>query len=152
VLKRGHPLQSQSINLEIEFQKLYNKKISAESAARVLVTDRKTAYKYYKRFSNQIHALTMKTLFSEGVNRMKQQISSYDNLLLELYDSLDSINQQMDKKSKDGIPQYLQNQKISIIREIKNMIKEKAAVELDIPTHNTTREFVEEVISERAKF
>ena len=83
---------------------------------------------------------------------MKQQISSYDNLLLELYDSLDSTNQQMDKKSKDGIPQYLQNQKISIIREIKNMIKEKTAVELDIPTSDTIRKLVEGVISERAKF
>ena len=151
-MERGRPLQSQSNHIEIEFQKLYNKKITAESAARVLQTDRKTAYKYYKKFSKQIHAVTMKTLFSEGVNRMKQQISSYDNLLLELYDSLDSTNQQMDKKSKDGIPQYLQNQKISIIREIKNMIKEKTAVELDIPTSDTIRKLVEGVISERAKF
>ena len=151
-MERGRPLQSQSNHLEIEFQKLYNKKISAESAARVLQTDRKTAYKYYKRFSNKIHAVTMNTLFSEGVNRMKQQISSYDNLLLELYDSLDSTNQQMDKKSNEGIPQYLQNQKISIIREIKNMIKEKTAVELDVPEYDTVVKLVEGVISNRAKF
>ena len=151
-MERGRPLQSQSNHLEIEFQKLYNRKIGAESAARVLDTDRKTAYKYYKKFSKQIQSVTMKTLFTEGINRMKQQISSYDNLLLELYDSLDSTNQQMDKKSKDGIPQYLQNQKISIIREIKNMIKEKTAVELDIPTSDTIRKLVEGVISERAKF
>ncbi len=151
-MKRGRPLGSQSIQLEIEFQKLYNKKIGAESAARVLQTDRKTAYKYYKRFSNKIHTITMKNLYTEGINRMKQQISSYDNLLLELYDSLDSTNQQMNKKSKDGIPQYLQNQKITIIREIKNIIKEKASVELDIPTNGTVQELVEGVISERAKF
>jgi len=151
-LERGHPLQSQSNHLEIEFQKLYNKKISAESAARVLETNRKTAYKYYKKFSKQIHSVTMKNLYTEGINKIKQQISSYDNLLLELYDSLDSTNQQMDKKSKDGIPQYLQNQKISIIREIKNLIKEKTAVELDIPEHDTVVELVEGVISKRAKF
>ncbi len=151
-MERGRPLQSQSNHLEIEFQKLYNKKISAESAARVLQTNRKTAYKYYKKFSKQIHAVTMKNLYTEGTNRTKQQISSYDNLLLELYDSLDSTKQQMDKKSKDGIPQYLQNQKISIIREIKNLIKEKISVELDIPEHDTVVELVEGVISRREKF
>jgi len=151
-LERGRPSQSQSNHLEIEFQKLYNRKIGAESAARVLQTNRKTAYKYYKKFSKQIQLVTMNTLFSEGINRMKQQISSYDNLLLELYDSLDSTNQQMDKKSKDSIPQYLQNQKISIIREIKNLMKEKTAVELDIPEHDTVVELVEGVISRRAKF
>ena len=68
------------------------------------------------------------------------------------YNSLDSTNQQMNKKSKDGIPQYLQNQKISIIQEIKNIIKEKASVELDIPTNDTVQELVEGVLSERAKF
>ena len=60
-MERGRPLQSQSNHLEIEFQKLYNRKIGAESAARVLDTDRKTAYKYYKKFSKQIQSVTMKT-------------------------------------------------------------------------------------------
>jgi len=128
-LKRGRPLQSQSNRLKIEFQKLYNKKISAESAASVLQTDRKTAYKYFKRFSEQICSITRDSFYIEDTNRMKQQIQSYDNLLLELYDSLDVINQRLKKKSKDDIPQYLQNQKITIIKEIKNIIKEKALVE-----------------------
>jgi len=130
-LERGRPLQSQSIHLEIEFQKLYNKRIGAESAARVLQTDRKTAYKYYKRFSDQICSVSKYDFYSEYRDRMKQQLQSYDNLLLELYDSLDVINQQINKKSGDDTPQYLQNQKISTIKEIKNMIKEKISIEYD---------------------
>ena len=151
-MERGRPLQSKSNDLEIKFQKLYNKKIGAESASRVLHTDRKTAYKYYKRFSREIRIVTMENLYTEGVSRLKQQTQSYDNLLLELYDSLDMINQQINKKSEDGIPQYLQNQKISTIKEIKNIIKEKASVELDIPVEVSIKELVEGVISERAKF
>lgn len=151
-MQRGRPLESQSNLLEIEFQKLYNKNIGAESASRVLDTDRKTAYKYYKRFSREIHIVTMENLHTEGVSRLKQQIQSYDNLLFELYYSLDMINQQINKKSEDGIPQYLQNQKISTIKEIRNILKEKALVELDIPRSNSIVELVEGVISRRAKF
>jgi len=128
-LQRGRPLESQSNLLEIEFQKLYNKKISAESAARVLQTDRKTAYKYYKKFSDEICSLSKNDFYGGFLNRIKQQIQSYDNLLLELYDLLDVINQRINKKSEKDIPQYLQNQKISAIREIKNIIKEKESVE-----------------------
>jgi len=151
-LERGRPLQSKSNDLEIKFQKLYNKKIGAESASRVLHTDRKTAYKYYKRFSREIRIVTMENLYTEGVSRLKQQIQSYDNLLFELYYSLDMINQQINKKSADDIPQYLQNQKITTIKEIRNILKEKALVELDIPMSNSIVGLVEGVISRRAKF
>jgi len=150
-LKRGRPKGTESNNLEKKFQTLYNKKISAESAAEVLNTNRKTAYKHYKKFSEAFQMITMKNLFTDGIDRIKQQLASYDYLLLELHDSLDITNDQIDKKRKDGIPQNLLNQKISLIREIKNIIKEKTLVELDIPVNESVDDVVEEVILKHAK-
>jgi len=49
------------------------------------------------------------------MNRIKQQIASFDNLALELYDSLDLVNEQINKKQDTGIPQNLLNQKISFV-------------------------------------
>jgi len=151
MLKRGRPKNSVSNNLEREFQKLYNRKISAETAANLLQTNRKTAYKYYKKFSNQFKLITIKNLFTAGIDRLTQQIASYDYLLLELYTSLDMINQQMNEKSNVPIPSYLQNQKISIIKEIKNICNEKTALELEIPTHESVDELVDEIIEKRGK-
>jgi len=150
-LKRGRPSRSESKHLEKEFQKLYSRKIGAEIAAGVLGTNLKTAYKYYNQFSDQMHIITIKNLFTEGINRIKQQIQSYDYLLLELYSSLDLVNHQMSKKSNENIPQNIINQKISIIREIRNIIKEKISLELDIPINQSVDEIVKEVISKRAK-
>lgn len=151
MLKRGRPKSSESNNLERKFQKLYNRKIGAETAANLLHTDRKTAYKYYNKFSNQFKMVTVRNLFSEGLNRIKQQIVSFDYLLAELYDSLDWINKQIRKKSDKPIPQYLINQKISIIREIKNIINDKTVLELEIPINESVDEIVEEVLSKHAK-
>lgn len=150
-MNRGRPRRSESNNLEKEFQKLYNREIGAETAARLVKTDRKTAYKYYKKFSDQIHVISVKNFYTEGVERIKQQTISFDNLLLELYDSLDLINQQINKKSDDTIPQYLQNQKISVIREIKNIIKEKTSSEFDFPVGESIDELIEEVISKHVR-
>jgi len=58
-MKRGRPKRSESKQLEIEFLKLYNRKIGAETAADTLNTDRKTAYKYYNKFSDAIHIVTV---------------------------------------------------------------------------------------------
>jgi len=85
------------------------------------------------------------------MNRIKQQIASFDNLALELYDSLDLVNEQINKKQDTGIPQNLLNQKISLVREIKNIIKEKMLLELDIPVNESVEDIVEEVLAEHAK-
>ncbi len=147
----GRPTSIESNTLESKFQKLYNRKIGAETAANLLETNRKTAYKYYKKFSNQFKLITMKNLFTDGIDRLTQQIASYDYLLLELYESLDMINQQMNQKSDTPIPPYLQNQKISIIKEIKNICNEKTMLELEIPTHESVDELVEEIIEKHGK-
>ena len=110
-MKKGRPNISESQKLERNFQKLYSRKIGAEVAAKTLNTDRKTAYKYYKKFSEQYQKVTIRNLFSEGMNRIKQQITSIDYLLLELSDSLDWINKEIMKKSDKPAPQFLMNQK-----------------------------------------
>lgn len=150
-MKHGRPKKIDSDNLEKQFQKLYSRGIRAETAAKLLNTDRKTAYKYYKKFSDAFSIITVKNLFTDGLNRVKQQLASYDNLLLELYDSLDIVNEQIDKKREDGIPQNLLRQKISLVREINKIIQEKLSVDLDIPINESVDELVEEVVLKHAR-
>ena len=150
-MKHGRPKKIDSDNLEKQFQKLYSRGIRAETAAELLNTDRKTAYKYYKKFSDAFSIITVKNLFTDGLNRVKQQLASYDNLLLELYDSLDIVNEQIDKKREDGIPQNLLHQKISLVREINKITQEKLSVDLDIPINESVDELVEEVVSKHAR-
>jgi hypothetical protein len=145
----GRPTSIESNNLEREFQKLYNRKIGAETAAKILVTNPKTAYKYYKKFSNQFKIITVKNLFTDGIDRIKQEIASFDIILIELWDSIDKINIQINQKSDKPLPPYLQNQKLSFLKEVRSIIKDKTLLELGIPINESVDEIVEEVLSNR---
>lgn len=148
-MKRGRPTKSESLRLERNLQKLYNRKISAETVAKLLKTNRKTVYEYYRKFSNQFQIITVKNLFTDGIDRIKQEIASLDTLLLELWNSVDQINEQINQKTDKPVPYYLHNQKLSIIKEIRNTIKEKTSLELDIPINESIDEIVEEVLNKR---
>ena len=80
---------------------------------------------------------------------MKQLTISYDNLLLDLYSTLDSIDNQL--KQKDANRQSLQNQKLSVIREIRNILNEKAELELKTPLNDTLEGAMNKIISKHEK-
>ena len=149
-MKKGRPTKIVQINTEKEFYRLYLQGIKAETAARKLKTNRNTAYKYYKKFSDQIHTINETNFFEEIKSRIKQLITSYDYLLVESHVSLDSINSQI-KEHQGDLPQHLLSQKISIIREIRNILNEKIGLELKIPLDDSLEEAIDKVILKHEK-
>lgn len=150
-MKRGRPTKYESITLEEKIYKFYSRGISPETASQQLEVDRKTGYAYYKKFSDKIKTINETNFFEVLKSRMKQLIISYDNLLLDLYSILDSINHQLGQKIEDTIRQSLQNQKLSVIREIRNILNEKADLELKTPLNDTLEDAIEKEISKREK-
>lgn len=150
-MKKGRPTKIVQINIEKEFYQLYLQGINAETAARKLNTNRNTAYKYYKKFSDQIHTINENNFFEEIKSRIKQLITSYDYLLFESHVSLDSINSQIQEHQGNILPQHLLSQKISIIKEIRNILNEKIGLELKIPLDDSLEEAIDKVILKHEK-
>ena len=117
----------------------------------ILLANRNTAYTYYKKFSDQIHTINETNFFEEIKSRIKQLITSYDHLLLESYSILDSLNSQINEHQGEIIPQHLQSQKISVIREIRNILNEKVSLELKIPLDDSLEAIVDKVILKHEK-
>ena len=82
---------------------------------------------------------------------MKQLITSYDGLLLDLYSELDSINYQLDQKIENATRRSLQNQKLPVIREIRNILNEKVELEIKTPLDDTLEDAIKKEISKREK-
>lgn len=147
-MKRGRPKGTQSNSIQKNLYWYYTHDVSAETASMELKINRKTAYKHYKKFSDDIHTINQSNFFEEIKIKIKQRLKSYDHILLELYLMLDSINE---KISKDDSATSLMNQKIAVIREIKRTMNEKSNLELKIPPENSLEEAIEEVISKRER-
>lgn len=150
-MKKGRPTKIVQINIEKEFYRQYLQGINAETAARKLNTNRNTAYKYYKKFSDQIHTINENNFFEEIKSRIKQLITSYDYLLFESHVSLDSINSQIQEHQGNILPQHLLSQKISIIKEIRNILNEKIGLELKIPLDDSLEDAIDKVILKHEK-
>lgn len=146
MLERGRITNSEKNNLEKNLYWHYIHDISAETASMELKINRKTAYKYYKKFSDDIHTINQSNFYEEIKTKIKQRLKSYDHIILELNSMLDSIN---DKIGKDNSAPSLMNQKLAVIREIKQTMNDKSDLELKIPTGNTLEEAMDEVTSKR---
>jgi len=145
-VRSGRPTETQQNNLIENLQWYYKRDISPETASIELKINRKTAYKHYKNFSDDIHTISQNNFFEEIKTKIKQRLKSYDYILLELNSMLEIIDK---KISNDNFPQSLLNQKLSIIREIKNTMNEKSDLELRIPPENSLEEAIDKVISKR---
>lgn len=148
-MKRGRPTGSESINLNEKLYKYYSRGISAETVSYQLNLNRKTVYAYYKKFSDRIQILNEKNFFQVLKSKIKQHITSYDNLLLELYSALDSINNELEQKNVNR--QSLQNQKLAIIREIRNTINQKVELEQNTPQSDTLDDAIKKEMSKHEK-
>lgn len=148
-MKRGHPTISESIVIKEKIYKCFCHGISAETASKQLGLDRKTVYAYYKKFSDEIITINEKQYFPILKSRLKQLLASYDNLLLILYLTLDSIHDQLEQK--DTNRQSLQNQKLSIIREIRNILNTKSDLELKMPMSNSLEDETNRIILKHEK-
>lgn len=150
-MKRGRPTKSKSITLEEKIYKFYSRGISAETVAQQLELDRKTVYAHYKKISDRIITINETNFFEEIKSRTKQIITCYDNMLLDCYAVLDFINHQLEQKIKDTVRQSLQNRKIAINKEIRNILNEKADLEIKIPLGSSLEDAIDKVISKREK-
>lgn len=150
-MKRGRPTKSKSINLEEKIYKYYSRGISAETVAQQLGLDRKTVYTHYKKISDRIETINETNFFEVIKSKTKQIITCYDNMLLDCYFVLDYINRQLEHKIKDTVRQSLQNRKIAINKEIRNILNEKAERELNISLSDSLEDAIDKVISKRAK-
>jgi hypothetical protein len=144
LLKRGRPNNTERNNLQKNLYWHYTHDISAETAAMELKIDRKIAYKYYKKFSDDIHTISQSNFFEEIKIKIKQRLKSYDYIILELNSMLNSINEKINEN--DYAPS-LMNQKLAVIREIKQTMNNKSDLELKIPPENTLQEAIDGVIS-----
>lgn len=150
-MKRGRPTGSESINLNEKIYKYYSRGISAETVSHKLGLNRKTVYTHYKIFSDKINALNEANYFEEIKSRIKQIIICYDNMLLDYYSSLDSINHHLKQKISDTVRQSLETKKIAMNKEIRNILNAKSNIELNTPKSDTLDDAIAKVISKRAK-
>jgi len=146
-MKHGRPKGSESNHLEKKLYWHYIHDISAETAASELHINRNTAYKHYKKFSDDIHTIDQSNFFEEIKTKIKQRLKSYDYIILELNSTLELINKKISKR--EDITQWLISQKLAIIREIKNTMNEKSDLELKIPPENSLEEAIDKVMAKR---
>jgi len=131
----GRPTQSQQVELEKKFHECYLRGFDALNASKKVGTNKKTAYRYYSKITSEIIQEHNKNYFTRVQLNLEQTIQSFDYLLDYYYGILDQINEQLSKNDKFS-PQ-LNYPKITILKEIKNILKDKASIRTNTPRNPT---------------
>jgi len=146
--RSGRPTKMQQIHLEKELYECYIKGFDPIATAKRIGVNRKTAYRYYNQITDEIAKNHKDDYFERVQENLEQIIQGYDYLLQEEYSMLDDINVQLkDAKSK----LQLFHSKSRILKEIKNIIHEKAELRLNLPHHGKLEEMIEEKIKDYVK-
>ena len=133
--KGGRPTQLQQVDLEKKFHECYLRGFDALNASKKVGTDKKTAYRYYNKITSEIIQEHNKEYFARVQQSLEQTIQSFDYLLDYYYEILDQTNEQL-SKNDEFFPQ-LNYTKIAILKEIKNILKDKASIRTNTPRNPT---------------
>jgi len=145
----GRPTQSQQVELEEKFHQCYLRGFDAIIASKKVGTDKKTAYRYYNMIAKEITKEHKKDFFERVQQNLEQIIQSFDFLLAKYYGMLESVEEKLAQSDKFN-PQ-LNHSMITILKEIKNTLIEKAMLCLDLPLNESLPEMIEEKIEKYAK-
>ena len=146
--RRGRPTKQKQVHLDKKFHDCYVKGYDALHAANLIGTNKKTAYRYYTKITDEITSEHKEDYFERVQESLEQIIQSYDYLLEELHSVLDHINE----KLSDGKPHsQLNHSKVIVIKEIKNILNEKAELKLNLPHHNKLEVMIKEQIKNYVK-
>ena len=143
--KSGRPTKQRHLKLEEKFHDCYVKGFDPLYAADLVETDKKTAYRYYEKITREITLHHKEDYFERVQENLEQIIQSYDYLLGEFYSMYNDVK----KKSLSDKESNLQltHSKITILKEIKHILSEKAQLRMDLPHHDK----LEQMISEQIK-
>ncbi|MGY5152023.1 MAG: hypothetical protein ACW9XA_07120 [Candidatus Nitrosopumilus sp. bin_6a] len=140
--KNGRPTKQEQVRLDESFRDCFVKGYDPLYAATVVGTNKRTAYKYYEKLSDEIISVQKTDYFKSVKENLEQLIQCYDHLLGELHSVLDGINE----KLTDGKHTELNRSKIAVIKEIKEILNEKADLKMNLPHHLNLEDMVEERI------
>ena len=149
MVNNGRPTQSQQAELEEKFHQCYLRGFDAITAAKKVSTDKKTAYRYYNIITKEITKERKKNFFDRVKQDLEQIIQSFDFLLVKYYVMLESVEEKLAQSDKFN-PQ-LNHSMITILKEIRNTLNEKAMLRLELPLNESLPEMIEEKIEKYAK-
>ena len=149
---KGRPTKQQELELKERFHQCYLRGYNVESAARKIGTNNKTAYAHYEKIIEKISNINDQDFFEKVKSSLEQTTLSYDFLLDEYYSLLDLINEKLSaNKDETSLPYNLVQHKITILKDIKNVLKEKTVLMLQKPFDEMLDQMIQEKIEKYGK-
>jgi hypothetical protein len=143
-MKKGRPTKQQSRKIRNQLWSYFVTGCSTPAIIQKSGFDKKTVYKYFDEWNKQYHDNDEKD-FQEKIRKEKDRVDvAYDNLLLELDESLNEIKKEMKfyKSKNEFIPRYLYGYHLHFVKDISSLIEKRTSVRMMPPLEETITEIV----------
>ena len=152
-LKRGRPTKIQQIAIQRKLRINFERGISAPLAAKEAKLDKKTAYRYYDEWTEQIIESETGDFLERQKKEQRRIILSFDKDILEAYKFFDEIDieiQEFQKENK-SVPKHLFSIKLDLMRHISNLREKKGAISMQPVIEASMDKKIKEMIAKHVK-
>lgn len=151
-MKPGRPNKSEQLQITKELRQCYERDFTAPFTAEKTGHNIKTVYTHFHVWTEQLKELQEKDFLVQSEEKRNRIILSFENMLFELYETLDEIKEELGKYKKKNkfIPKHLLSTKLEIIRIISGLIEKKGSFSMGLSYDKAVEKKMEELID--AKF
>ena len=149
---KGRLTKQKNLELHKELQKCYLKGHSAPYAAEKLGIDKKTAYDHYQQIHDTFVNVNNRDFFETANAILEQTITCYDTILDEYFDTFEFQKKRIEsyEEHDESAPNELIQTKITLLRDIRNVLKERAHLILQKPLEKSIEKKLEEKMMQYA--
>lgn len=146
-MRKGRPNISEQVQISKKLRLYFERNISATFTSAITGINVKTICKYFHQWVKQISEAEGKDFFERQKNERERIILSYDNLILEEYELLDEIKNEICKfkKEKKSVPRYLLSTQNETLRNISSLMEKKGSFSMQPTIKETLEKRIEDL-------
>lgn len=151
-MNHGHPSKPAQVQMQEKLRRYFELGISATLAAQKVGLNVKTACKYYDEWTERITEQQNGDFLERQKADRERTIISFDTQILDMLDSLDSVNIEIKRyqDEKNPVPRYLFAHRLEVQKVIADLIAKRGAFAMQPSIDDNLREKIQELIREHA--
>lgn len=144
----GRPTRSEQVQIQNVLRKHFERNLSASYTAGITGINIKTVCRYFDDWADQISEAEEKDFIKRERKERERIRLSFDGLIVEEYELLDEIKQEITKYRKQNkpVPRYLIASQIEILRTISGLNEKKGYFSMQMPVDESLQKIIEEKI------
>ncbi len=146
--RNGRPSRAGQLHIQKQLRPFFERGISASLTAKKTENNIKTVCKYFDFWAQEISELEENDFLERQKKERNRILVSFDKQILEAYDLLDYINEEIKKLREQDktVPRHYLSSKLDVMRYISSLVEKKGSFAMQLTMDESLEKKIGEMI------